>query len=410
MSNYFANLSLWGARQKKVAEVLHGGVAGRQCFVSPAVNGWVTIYPADSEIDPDCLAEIAKIVCPPCKVPAVGLAVHGETMLTYGLFDRQGQLKQVFDLSAGETAADHKGIARLARPEASAADVAAIMQEPDAAGQLARLLGIVNVELSYSHIVEDEESTSDSFAPKERLLHVDTTAPADQEAPPTPQSLSAKLADPFLFPRCLHGDHRSVRSAWMKVTRKAWKDGNWDRALADIEFCSVHNMPGQIMTQEFRYGKSIEAHWRAYWIGELLNDIVCDAEGDKVDVIEHMDRLMMDGLHWFWFALGLLETNGDIFLQAWPRKRPLDDARRDIFSGFVSWLPEIVALSKRYNFDDSYRSWVSNILHSAPRECGFTSTSAFTSHHGGDIIQALLSTGAIEEDLVRRFRPSHSKP
>jgi hypothetical protein len=180
MSNYFANLSLWGARQKKVAEAIRKGLPGRQCFVSPAINGWVTIYQADSETNPDTLVEIAKVTCPSCKCPAVGLVVHGETMLTYWLFDRQGQLKQVFDLSADDARADHKGIARLAKPEASAADVAAIMKRTDRAAQLARLLGIANADISYTHLVE-EEGVTDNFGPGEELIHIDAAAPTEEE-------------------------------------------------------------------------------------------------------------------------------------------------------------------------------------------------------------------------------------
>lgn len=390
MSNYFANLSLFGARQNRVAEAIRTGLPGRPCFVSPTIKNWVTIYPADSETDPDCLAEIAKVVCPPCKCPGVGLAVHGETMLTYWLFDRQGQLQQVFDLSADGRDADHSGIAHLAKPKESAADIAAIMQGPDAAMRLAKLLRIVNVEYSYSQLVEEE-----GVGPGEELLHIDGAAPTQEEPSTSSLSLSASLTDPFVFPRCLHGDHRSVRTAWAKVMRKAWKDGSWDRALIDMDFCSVHSLPGQIMTREFRYGKAKESHWRMYWIGQLLCDTTCYASGDRMANVERMDHLIGDGMRWFWIALGLLETNGSIFLEAWPRRRPLVDVKQGIFSGFVSWLPQLAELGKRYDFDE-YPWWIGNILHMAPERCGFTSYADFVARYGVNVIQALLETQAIE--------------
>jgi len=122
-----------------------------------------------------------------------------------------------------------------------------------------------------------------------------------------------------------------------------------------------------------------------YWIGSCLKDAI----GDERKDMDHFDDLLLGGLQWLWFALGLLETGaGRFYMPAWPRKTSIPDLEAKLLHGFVRWVEPLMTLRDHYK-----GHWASNILTLA--HCGITY--ADFDYAGGDLRQALLLAGAIKE-------------
>jgi hypothetical protein len=196
-------------------------------------------------------------------------------------------------------------------------------------------------------------------------------------------------SEPFVFPRCLYGDDRRVRSAWNKVTKQAWKDGHWGSALSQLEFCSFASLSGHILTASPKWGlNKAEDCWRMYWLGNCLKDAVHDESKD----IERFNCLLIDGLEWFWFALGLLEHgSGSFYLQRLQRKTPVSDLEAKLLKGFCRWVGPFMALKEHYR-----GPWATNILTLA-RWGAMGLTYADFEHAGGDLKQALVLAGVFDD-------------
>ena len=121
-----ANLSFREVTQQQVVEVIRDELPGHDAFVSPKLNGWVTVYDADADATGEDIippyARIAERVCRRHSCPGLMLA-YLRGMFCYCLFGRAGEL---VDASIPPTAEPDVGSTReqlqglLGRPEAIA--------------------------------------------------------------------------------------------------------------------------------------------------------------------------------------------------------------------------------------------------------------------------------------------------
>jgi len=108
----------------------------------------------------------------------------------------------------------------------------------------------------------------------------------------------------------------------------------------------------------------------------------------------------------FWFVLGLLESgSGGFFLQSWDRSTDNDELVLQYLQRFINWLPEMTAISDNLFHsvsglvdDNSFDLlWAHQII-SLGYQIGWdVSNDTVRDNYEGNIVEALLDHGAIEE-------------
>jgi hypothetical protein len=288
--------------------------------------------------------------------------------------------------------------------------------------EFAGLLGVTNYEyFTYDALVEeaDEEelagegvifvegerkrppkSAGPRFPPFLRLFRAEEEPEAAVQKPQAP-------AVTLLFPRILHGDAATVKRAWKKVVKQAWRAGSWGDLLTRLEMVPFHELPGPVCVAWSNLPGTLragDAVWRAYWLGEVLKDVaIRDRDAPDVDKMDRLDTLMLAGMEHFWFTLGLLEPyNGSFNLAHWRRRRPSEDVQRDYVRGFVRWLPEFMAIKNRLGdnwFGDptTHTDWTHNIEVTV-RQAGLAHGKKGGGFYAGDLVRGLLRDGIITPD------------
>jgi hypothetical protein len=234
--------------------------------------------------------------------------------------------------------------------------------------EFAALLGVTNYEyLTYDSLVEeaDEEELAGEGVVSVEGNRKRPRAPAGPRFPPFLRLFRAEEeperaamhkpqapAVTFLFPRILHGDAATVKRAWKKVVKQAWKAGSWGDLLTGLEMVPFHELPRPVCVGWLHGPARLhtgDAVWRMYRVGETLKDVALDdRDAPDVEKMERLDTLMLAGAEHFWFILGLLENScGSFNLGHWPRRRSEEDVHRDYPRAFVRWLPELLKIRDR---------------------------------------------------------------
>ncbi len=97
MGNFYTNYTLRGPSPQAVAAAL----AGRAAFVTPAQNGWVVVFDAESEEqNPEVIADLATRLSRELNCPVLAVLNHDDDILWYRLY-LSGKLADEYDSSPG---------------------------------------------------------------------------------------------------------------------------------------------------------------------------------------------------------------------------------------------------------------------------------------------------------------------
>lgn len=172
MGLYCCTISFKGPTQDAVVAAIRTAMPQRRCFVSPSVNGWVTVFDAACDWgDEEEIGRLCGAVCPACRCAALALAVIQSDFLFYWLFDRQGRLRdRSFPPEADKRHLNREEclgltgrperLAKVAPPGVSGEQIRSALAEPhlfrdDNLYHLARLLGIAHVGFDYHWVVRN---------------------------------------------------------------------------------------------------------------------------------------------------------------------------------------------------------------------------------------------------------------
>jgi hypothetical protein len=154
------------------------------------------------------------------------------------------------------------------------------------------------------------------------------------------------LDDPHACPLILYGDKRTANAEWRKIARKAWKDGNWQRAFASLEFVRALDTADELYVNAPSHGlNSSRETWRLHVVGEILKAVVST---DRSATADRHDHLLLAGMEHLWFCLGLLQVGGgDFYLSCWQRSVSRCEISQQFLTKFIRWLPEIDGFESR---------------------------------------------------------------
>jgi hypothetical protein len=227
--------------------------------------------------------------------------------------------------------------------------------------------------------------------------------------------MECKSLQKLTLPKILFGSELYTQKEWRKVARRAWKAGDWSNAVANLEMVSAANVDALIVTSSRSLRTAHPDSWRMYVVGEGFKKVALDAVPLGPTEMDIFDILLLEGMNWLWFTIGLLEIGGGRFnLSDFPRSRPIMEVLYDYVDRFAYWLPELIQLEcvLRDDFnlvqtDDSYRCpWAINIV-SLAADCGVELP--FEASESGEVlVESLLRTGLIEP-FEDRYRARRSK-
>lgn len=154
------------------------------------------------------------------------------------------------------------------------------------------------------------------------------------------------VLDKIEFPRCLHGDSKSVRRVMQSWAKRAWKSGRWDSE--PLHLIPVTELPGRIMVQRPRFGLSPyahESHWRVRWFSESSQLF---KEWSTLPSTDREFSLLTNGFQHIWFVVGWMSFESAPFAFGAMQNK----FHRRLLDAFVYWLPELDLLSP-YFADES---------------------------------------------------------
>jgi hypothetical protein len=230
--------------------------------------------------------------------------------------------------------------------------------------------------------------------------------------------MECKSLQKLTLPRILFGSERQVQKAWRTVVKRAWKLREWSSVVDDLEMVSATDVDALIVSSSPLLRSTNPDCWRMYAVGEGFKKVAMDAMAPGPEGLDEFDSLLLDGMKWLWFTIGLLESGGGRFnLTNFPRTRPIIEVLYDYIDRFAYWLPDLVdceaVLQDDFWFADSqygYRCpWAFSIVALAA-DCGVELP--FEASESGEVLlESLLRTGLIETFEGRyRARRSKSKP
>lgn len=174
MSVTTTSISFKGVEQDRVVAALASPASTRNCFVSPVIAGWVTVFDEGCEYanEPEII-DLARTVCGRCGCPAVAFAVIQSTSLFYWMFDERGGLEDRSFVDEGRRVpralrrglgGEPERLARLARPGVTSRDVREALERrrifpEENLDDLCDLLGIYHFRLLYRHLDECWDAT-----------------------------------------------------------------------------------------------------------------------------------------------------------------------------------------------------------------------------------------------------------
>jgi hypothetical protein len=212
-----------------------------------------------------------------------------------------------------------------------------------------------------------------------------------------------KIQTSLVLPRILFGSERQVQKEWRKVVKQAWKRREWSSAVADLEMVSGTDVDALIVSSSPLLRTTNPDCWRMYVIGEGFVNVAKKTMPPGPEGLDEFDSLLLDGMKWLWFMIGLFESGGGRFNLSWfPRSRPIIDVLYDYVDRFAYWLPELLeleaVLQDDFWFAESqygYRCpWAFSIVALAA-DCG-VELPYEASESGEVLLESLLRTGLIE--------------
>jgi hypothetical protein len=181
-------ISFRGVQETTVASVLQERRPGHRAFVSPAANGWVTVYDMDCDGPNELeIRSLGLVVCKACCCPALALVVIDSSVLLYWLFGQDGELadksfegdiEELTELEGLGLTGDLERLAALAQPPVTVADVRSVLAadqtfREDNLRDLAALLGIVHAGYDYATLAGESDEIGEEMLPGwHQFIHV----------------------------------------------------------------------------------------------------------------------------------------------------------------------------------------------------------------------------------------------
>lgn len=325
--------------------------AGLRGFVYPPVNGWVTIVIDDwpGKVPPTLIAKNTCSLVRYLFVEDLGWqftiwngpqrVIHYECRWDEGVLaitDEQlamSEVERFFSLDTGV-------LREILYPRTED------LSFPLPPLRFLEITGLPNCQWSsYNYLIEDYDKTDAEFA---GILHVDGTISSARQVQGPATAISARLRKALWFPDSLRGDDATVRNVWSKIIRNAWKSGTWSDALSNLDYESAAEEVPNIISTPDRFGRpSGVGYWRPYWIGLLFDQVFLNDLGRPPEVRERFDSLVLEGLQYFWFALGILETDAlfsSVTCGMQSVTRSPEERNCVYLEKYLLWLHELVTL------------------------------------------------------------------
>lgn len=192
MSITTTSLSFKGVGQHSVASAIVSLNPARNCFVSPKLDGWVTVFDEACEWanEPEIL-NVSREICLRCNCPAVALAVIQSSLLFYWMIDERGEIEDRSYFEARDdddrpvTRKERKGLsgeperlARLAKPGVTGQDLREALERErifpeENLDDLSLLLGIEHYRALYRHLEECWDGSRNSVVWNDDPEHQD---------------------------------------------------------------------------------------------------------------------------------------------------------------------------------------------------------------------------------------------
>jgi hypothetical protein len=176
--------------QDRVVQAIRSLLPNHDCFVSPRIGDWVSVYDEECERRTiQGLVETVSTICRACECRGIVLNVlYGD--LSYWLFNRQGELIDCsFPTGDAETTEEESAglmghpelLAELCRPGVTGADVRRVLSmqtvyRSENLEALAELLGLPQGNAATSHdfiIGEYPDLSEDTLEGWDRYVHVE---------------------------------------------------------------------------------------------------------------------------------------------------------------------------------------------------------------------------------------------
>lgn len=226
--------------------------------------------------------------------------------------------------------------------------------------------------------------------------------------------MESKALQKLNLPQILFGSERQVQKEWRRVVKQAWKVREWSSVVDDLEMVSASEVDALIVSSSPLLRTTNPDCWRMYVVGEGVKKVAMDVMGPGPEGVDEFDFLLLEGMKWLWFTIGLFEIgDGRFNLSNFARTRPIIDVLYDYVDRFAYWLPELVELESvmydDFRFAESnggYRCpWAFSIVALAA-DCG-VELPYEASESGKVLVKSLLRTGLIEqfEGRYRARRP-----
>lgn len=118
----------------------------------------------------------------------------------------------------------------------------------------------------------------------------------------------------FSVPKCLVGNRGLVRRRWTAISSRAIRSGSWQDALKKVDFVSIDADDGPIgffgcdvMTPNVICLQHVTSALIDAWLDQ-------DREVDYISDFQPLMNLILDGMDFGWFCLGLLADGNASFL------------------------------------------------------------------------------------------------
>lgn len=93
MGSNSTSISFKNVNQDEVVRSIQERLGGRNSFVSPQVNGWVTVFDEDCDwANESQILTVGQTMCRDLNRPAIAIALISSSALFYWLFDSRGKL------------------------------------------------------------------------------------------------------------------------------------------------------------------------------------------------------------------------------------------------------------------------------------------------------------------------------
>ena len=115
------------------------------------------------------------------------------------------------------------------------------------------------------------------------------------------------------FPRCLFGSTQATRSAWREIAEAGWQAGSFEGIFSSLKMVPVHAYAGPIVVWNDKRRLESDCRpiqfvtqssmWQVNW---LLEEHPAPYDEMLDNGMRHF-RLILSGLNYAWFAMGLLQ-------------------------------------------------------------------------------------------------------